>query len=333
MLEFVTLENPAELDAFVRRHAQGHFMQTSRWGRYKSDWQWRGILCRASDGGIRGSMAILMRRFSHTPLRLLYAPRGPIAAYGDFETVRELLDGAKQLAHRCGGCLLRIDPQYIAEDGGAAAAFRALGFSLTQRDDFSAFQARLVYQLRLTGSAEEMLAACHSKTRYNIRLAQRRGVTIVRGGSVADFHAQLCASAGRNGFSPKPAADYARLLDCFGEDARIYLAKKEDAVEAAAIRIQMGEKAWFYAGGSAAEFRADMPNYLLQWTMIEDAIRENCKLYDFRGVVGFPAEDNPHFGLHRFKAGFGAGFVEFLGQLDYTYAPALTALLHRAGRI
>ena len=56
----------------------------------------------------------------------------------------------------------------------------------------------------------------------------------------------------------------------------------------------MGRKAWFVYGGSEPEYRADMPNYLLQWTMIRDALRAGCTLYDFRGVEGIVDRDgNP----------------------------------------
>ena len=333
MLEFVTLDTAAALDDFVAAHPMGHFMQTSHWGRYKRGWEWHGILCRGAAGAVTGSMAVLLRPLAHLPLRMLYAPRGFVADYGDFDTIRALLAGAQELAKRRGGCLLRIDPQYIAEDEAAAEAFRSLGFTLTQRDDFSAFQARLVYQLRLAGDEAALLAGCRPKTRYNIRLAERRGVTVRADGALPDFYAQLCASAGRDHFAVRPMADYARLLDCFGPHARLYCAEKDGVTEAAALCIRMGRKAWFVYGGSEPEYRADMPNYLLQWTMIRDALRAGCTLYDFRGVEGFPTEDNPRFGLHRFKAGFGAGFVEFLGQLDYSYRPAAVRALRLARRL
>ena len=78
MIEYVTIDQAAELDAFVLRQPNCHFMQTSVWGRVKEGWGWTGILCRDEKGEIIGSMAILEHRIRHMHTGFLYAPRGPI---------------------------------------------------------------------------------------------------------------------------------------------------------------------------------------------------------------------------------------------------------------
>ena len=79
MIEYVTIDQAAELDAFVLRQPNCHFMQTSVWGRVKEGWGWTGILCRDEKGEIIGSMAILEHRIRHMHTGFLYAPRGPIS--------------------------------------------------------------------------------------------------------------------------------------------------------------------------------------------------------------------------------------------------------------
>ena len=59
-----------------------------------------------------------------------------------------------------------------------------------------------------------------------------------------------------------------------------------------------------------------MPNYLLQWRMIQWAVETGCRIYDFRGVSGDLSEDNPLYGLYKFKKGFGGEFTEFVGEMD-----------------
>ena len=59
-----------------------------------------------------------------------------------------------------------------------------------------------------------------------------------------------------------------------------------------------------------------MPNYLLQWSMIQWAVETGCSVYDFRGVSGDISEDNPLYGLYKFKKGFGGDFTEFVGEYD-----------------
>ena len=85
---------------------------------------------------------------------------------------------------------------------------------------------------------------------------------------------------------------------------------------AGTLAIHYGDKVWYLYGASSNEHRNLMPNYLLQWTMIQWAIETGCRIYDFRGVSGDVSEDNPLYGLYRFKKGFGGEFTEFVGEMD-----------------
>ena len=86
MIEYVTIDQAAELDAFVLRQPNCHFMQTSVWGRVKEGWGWTGILCRDEKGEIIGSMAILEHRIRHMHTGFLYAPRSLTAGRIDADT-------------------------------------------------------------------------------------------------------------------------------------------------------------------------------------------------------------------------------------------------------
>jgi len=72
-----------------------------------------------------------------------------------------------------------------------------------------------------------------------------------------------------------------------------------------------------------------MPNYLIQWTMIEWAKAKGCSMYDFRGVSGDLTEENPLYGLYRFKKGFNGTFTEFVGEFDRVYSPFWYAFWNR----
>ena len=76
---------------------------------------------------------------------------------------------------------------------------------------------------------------------------------------------------------------------------------------------------WYLYGASSNEYRNVMPNYLLQWEMIKWAIERGARVYDFRGVSGDLSEDNPLYGLYRFKRGFNGEFTEFIGEMDLVY--------------
>ena len=199
-----------------------------------------------------------------------------------------------------------------------------MGFRFDPRNDYSTYQPKCVYQTKLAGLTEgELLSRFHSKTRYNIRLAQRRGVA-VREGSLSDlpvFCAMMEETGRRDGFSCKPVGFYSDFLYAMGKNARLLLAEKDGRVLAGAIEVILGKKAWYAYGCSFSEGREDMPNFLMQWEMMRYALEHGCTLYDFRGVEGNPIQENPHYGLHRFKQGFDARFVEYAGQMDLVLRP------------
>ena len=105
------------------------------------------------------------------------------------------------------------------------------------------------------------------------------------------------------------------------EHARLYMAFHEGQPIAGTLAIHYGDKVWYLYGASSNEHRNLMPNYLLQWSMIQWAVETGCRIYDFRGVSGNVSEDNPLYGLFRFKQGFGGAFTEFVGEEDLVLSP------------
>lgn len=322
MIDYLTLETAGELDEFVASHPRGHYMQTTAYGRSRPDYDWTAIVLRDDSGKITASIALHSRAVRFTGKRLFYAPRGPV--FTTREQFREIIKAARDYCKERNGYLLRIDPPIGAEDGLFRQEAEALGFRFDPRNDYSTYQPKCVYQTKLAGlTATELLSRFHSKTRYNIRLAMRRGVT-VREGSLSDlpvFCAMMEETGKRDGFTCKPEAFYENFLYSMGKNARLLLAEKDGRVLAGAIEVILGKKAWYVYGCSFSEGREDMPNYLLQWEMMRHALEQGCTLYDFRGVEGEPVPDNPHYGLHRFKQGFDARFVEYAGQMDLAVRP------------
>lgn len=82
------------------------------------------------------------------------------------------------------------------------------------------------------------------------------------------------------------------------------------------VYLYYGGKAWYLYGASDNILRDAMPNFAMQWAMIQDSIDLNCYVYDFRGVSGDLNPENPLYGLYKFKKGFNGDFVEFIGEFD-----------------
>lgn len=325
MIEFVTNENIAAYDAFVEAHPKGHFMQASMWAKQKPDWKWEGILSKDDDGNIRGAMSVLIRKVPYLKYTLMYAGRGPVCDIHDKETLSDLTEGAKTLAKKYKAYTLKIDPDVVIADTEFADIMKSLSYKhMDTGKNFSGIQPRFVFRLNVEGrTKDEVLASFESKTRYNVRVAERKGVEVKIMGkeAVADFSRIMLETGVRDGFVVRNEAYFSNMLDNLGEHARLYMAYADGVAIAGTLAILYGDKVWYLYGASSNAHRNLMPNYLLQWSMIQWAIEEGCRIYDFRGVSGDLSEDNPLYGLYRFKKGFNGDFTEFVGEFNLVFKP------------
>lgn len=330
MIEYIDIDHAQEMDEFVRQHEYAHFMQTSLWGRVKKDWGWHGVICRAEDGSIRGTMALLEHKVHYFKTGLLYAPRGPIVAPDDFSTLEELIDAGRQLAKKRGDYVFRFDPRIEEQNTAFSDEVRRLGFTQDMASDYSLFQPRMCYVTDLQGLTKDALLAKYRRsTRYNVRLAERRGVT-VRVGTLDDlpeFHRMMKITAAKDHFEARPYQYFVDFLTGLGDAARLYIAEKDGKAVAATISTEYGNRMWHMYGCSDTACLSDRPNELLQWAMQSHAIDAGIRYFDYRGVEGYPVEGNPKYGLHDYKQGFGAEFHSYVGQFDTTVRPVMKKLV------
>ena len=328
MYEFITEKTLPEYEAFVQSHPKGNFAQSYLWGKQKPMWQWDAIAVRGEDGAIRGSLAVMTRKVPGIGRTLMYGCRGPVCDLDDRETFSQLLDGAKVLAKKYKSYVIKIDPDVPSSNTAFSSMLQSFGFRAKEGGkNFEAIQPRYVFRLNVEGKTEEeLLANFHQKWRYNIRLAERKGVTVrICGKEMVPAFSDLMLTTGvRDGFVTRKPEYFAVMLDNLGEHARLYMAfDPNDTPIAGTLAIHYGDKVWYLYGASSNEHRNLMPNYLLQWRMIQWAVETNCRIYDFRGVSGDVSEDNPLYGLFRFKQGFGGDFTEFVGEMDLVLSPVI----------
>ena len=320
MYELITQDTLQEYESFVQSHPKGNFAQSTLWGKQKPAWIWKAIAVRGEDGKIKGSMAVMIRKMPMVGRTLMYACRGPVCDLDDRETFSQLLEGAKALAKEHKSYVIKIDPDVPSSNTAFAEMLQSFGFhSKEGGKNFEAIQPRYVFRLDVDGKTEEEVqAGFHQKWRYNIRVAQKKGVEVrLCGKEMVPAFADLMLTTGvRDGFVTRQPEYFAAMLDNLGEHCRLYMAFHEGTPIAGTLAIHYGDKVWYLYGASSNEHRNLMPNYMLQWTMIQWAIETGCRVYDFRGVSGDLSEDNPLYGLYRFKKGFGGDFTEFVGEMD-----------------
>lgn len=180
------------------------------------------------------------------------------------------------------------------------------------------------YLIDITGNENDILARMRSKTRYNIRLAKRKGVhvRIASADELPVFYELYLETAKRNGFFVSDYKYFSALFGSlkndgdFSEIMLLMATHGQDILSGAIISIS-GNKAFFLHGASSSIKRNYMGAYALHWEAIQYARIRQCKTYDMGAVspAGFP--DHPFFGLYRFKTGFGGRIVHQVGTWDY----------------
>ncbi len=321
MYEFITEKTLEEYEQFVQSHPKGNFAQSYLWGKQKSMWDWDAVAVRDENGKIKGSLALMTRKMPGIGKALMYGCRGPVCDLDDRETFAELIEGAKALAKQKKAYCIKIDPDVPSSNTAFSDMLHSFGFQSKEGGkNFEAINPRYVFRLNVEGKTEEeLMAGFHQKWRYNIRLASRKGVTVrICGKEMVPAFSDLMLTTGvRDGFVTRKPEYFEAMLDNLGEHCRLYMAfDEENTPIAGTLAIHYGDKVWYLYGASSNEHRNLMPNYLLQWCMIQWAVEEKCRVYDFRGVSGDVSEDNPLYGLFRFKQGFGGDFTEFVGEMD-----------------
>lgn len=313
-------------EEFLQKSPKGHFMQSPQWAEVKSFWKNEVVTVEDEDGNIKGSMSLLIRKIPVLPYTMMYSPRGPVCDSHDAETLRQLLEKCKLLSKKYRSYVLKMDPDIEIEDTQFEQIVKDLGFKVSRGlKNYEGIQPRFVFRLDLRDKTEdEIMMDFHHKVRYNIRLAERKGVEIRIGtrDDVEIFHRMIVETGIRDNFVVRSKEYYEHVYDVFSPNhVRLFLAYYEDKPIAGTIAILYGNKCWYLYGASINEHRNLMPNYLLQWNMIKWALESGCDIYDFRGVPGDLDENNPMYGLYKFKVGFKGKFTEFIGMLDYVFNP------------
>jgi len=320
-----------EWNDFVAASEHGSALQSYQWGQLKGFTGWEALpVALMDEGRMRACALVLKRELPLIGRALFYAPRGPIVGFEDAEALSRLLGEIRELAREHRALALKVDPPIPAEQTSAVEALRSAGFRPIQYDEkgLGGTQPRWVMKTDLTPEPEALLASFKSKWRYNIRLAGRKEVTVRRDCSSADlpeFYKLLRVTADRDGFTVRSREYFERLYDLLVPAglAKLFVAEYAGQMIAGAILFKMGRQATYVYGASSNEHRERMPNHLLQWEMMQWAREQGCTVYDFRGVAreidGKPVAALS--GLNRFKRGFAAEYVEYVGEWDLVFSP------------
>lgn len=259
--------------------------------------------------------------------KYLYIPRGPQTI--NKEIIERLITGAKERDAQW----IRIEPEKevleeIKKSVGTLRQAQSGNLRVTKAPHD--MQPREIFKIDITPSEEALLQAMKPKTRYNIRLAEKRGVKIfiTREEKYRQaFLDLITATSGRKGITPHPRGYYETFFSVFPEEVcRLFVAEYEGQVLAANLVIFYGDTVTYLHGGSSDLHRDTMAPFLLQWETIKQAKNEGYHFYDFGGVKT-ESSDSSWAGITRFKTGFSpkteptlypGTYDIILAQLPYT---------------
>lgn len=326
-MQILTENDKKAYKEFLENNERCNFQQSIEWGKVKQAWKNEIVLSKNENNEIVGAISVLIRKI---PIfgNFMYVSRGPICDIHDEKVLKDLTNGLKELAKKYKAFTLKWEPDIKSDDLEFRKIAINLGFKIKDdAKDFSeGIQPRYVFRLDLKGKTEEeIFAAFHQKTRYNVRLATKKGVVIKEGTreDLKDFHKIMEVTGKRDDFMIRPLSYFEKMYDELApEHLKLMMAYTQEGEPISGIiDIIYGNKIWYLYGASSNEHRNLMPNYLLQWDMIKYSIEHKKEMYDFRGVVGVVDESHPQYGLYRFKKGFGATFTEFIGEVYIPFKP------------
>ena len=298
---------------FLAQRPNAHLLQTGEWGELKSAFGWKPVRIVAGDSGVQ----ILFRKL---PLGFTvgYIPKANVAPF--------LLSEIDSVCKQNRAIFLKLEP----DSWDSTFILPPSSFILSKRN----IQPPRTIIIDIRGSEEDILARMKPKTRYNTRLAEKKGVTVRAWDDVEAFHKMMLVTGGRDGFGIHSLEYYKRAYELLhlkglGE---ILVAEYEGKPLAALFVARNGHRAYYLYGASTDEERNRMPTYLLQWEAMKWAKARGCEEYDLWGIpdedeatleANFESRHDGLWGVYRFKRGFGGELKRAAQAMDRVYNPLL----------
>jgi peptidoglycan pentaglycine glycine transferase (the first glycine) len=329
-----------------------HLLQTWEWAQVKTKFGWQAMPFVWTDEPNAShqplAAAIILKRgipvggFAKK-MCVLYVPKGPLMDWDNAVIRQRVLGNLQAFAKRQGAIFIKIDPD-VALGTGIPGRDDAVEMNTGQevRSDLlqwgwrfsqDQIQFRNTVLINLSPPEDKLLAGMKQKTRYNIHLAQKKGVT-VRIGTVDDLpqlYRMYAETSVRDGFLIREESYYQTVWQKFMSNppspfsiqpfSEPLIAEVEGQAVGAVSLFYFAGQAIYLFGMSRDEHREKMPNHLLQWEAIRRAKVLGCKTYNLWGAPNEFVESDGLWGVFRFKEGLGGYVLRTIGAWDFTPSP------------
>lgn len=363
-------------NSLVTKLPNPHFLQSYEWGQVKGKYEWSPLYAvwtgdgkflvfeeldhRSLNAANCVAAALLLKRqilqngFA-ARLSILYSPKGPLLDWSNESLRDRVLDDLQSYAGKQGAIFLKMDPDIVLGTGvpggegdvvdtGGQLVMNALkrrgwGYASDQ------IQFKNTVLIDLAPVEEELLAKMKQKTRYNIRLAEKKGVSLRVGSSedIPALYKMYAETSVRDGFVIRTEDYYKTVWELFMSGSRSsitspqfsnspitsrhlphaepLLAEVDGEPVAAIIIFYFAGRAYYVYGMSLDKHREKMPAYLLQWEAMKRAKANGCSVYDLWGAPDVFDQTDSMWGVYRFKEGLGGRVVRTLGAWDFAPNP------------
>jgi lipid II:glycine glycyltransferase (peptidoglycan interpeptide bridge formation enzyme) len=345
-------------NSIISKLPNPHFLQTYEWGQVKAKYGWQPIYLAWDEAGKMkeerdadhlssfvsppSAAALILKKTipmggMAARLSILYAPKGPLLDWTNESLRNRVLTDLQAFAKRQGAIFLKMDPDVVlgtgvpsSEEDVTDQQGQLVTSELKRRGwrySSDQIQFRNTVLIDLSLSEEELLARMKQKTRYNVRLAEKKGVVLRVGNSedLGMLYKMYAETSVRDGFVIRDEGYYQTVWNLFlnsNEPTCEPLIAEVDGEPVAAIFVFcFAKRAYYVYGMSRHAHREKMPTYFLQWEAMKRAKAQGCTVYDLWGAPEVFDESDSMWGVYRFKEGLGGKVARTLGAWDFAPNP------------
>jgi lipid II:glycine glycyltransferase (peptidoglycan interpeptide bridge formation enzyme) len=321
-----------------------HLLQTIEWAKAKEPFGWTAHYKTWEERGETVAAAQILERSISLPLgkrvSMLYVPKGPLLDWENAAVRDRVMADLRSFTKDLGAFFIKIDPDLAYGFGLPGEAnerpnlvsnevvdeLKSMGWRLSNEQ----VQMQNTMLINASQTEEQLLAGMKQKARYNLRLAEKKGVVVRRGTPTdfSEFYKMYAETSMRDGFVIRSEEYYRAVWDQFYKAEMLIplVAEVENEIVAGLMLFVFGARSWYLYGMSRDRYRDWMPNYLLQWEAIKASKAAGCNTYDLWGAPDEFNETDPMWGVYRFKLGLGAYEARHIGAWDLPVKPLVYAI-------
>lgn len=313
--------------------AVSHVLQSWEWGEFREKTGVKVIrpVIFSAKGNLINAYQLTLHPIPHTAYTVGYLPRGP-------QPDKEMLEVLEDVGKKEKTIFFKLEPNITREKFSDFPKILISQYPNLHPSPRPLF-TKYTFQIDLRKSEEELMAQMKEKTRYNVRLAEKKGVTVKEDNSAEAFETYLRLTKETTQRQKFYAHDekYHRLMWETLQPAGIahlliasypkpYL-PTEALAKAGAINhtplvawilFTFNNVLYYPYGASSSEYREVMASNLMMWEAMKFGKKMGCQTFDLWGASGpNPDPKDPWYGFHRFKEGYGAKLIEFVGSYDF----------------